>query len=104
MNYFLSSLDVLFVFLRGGVVDYLLDLDVFSLDALDLLFLQGSMLPVLVELRKAGPDIVNEKLGKLFVCLNDKTEKLAMVVVDHLANFLLKRERFELFPRKLLGL
>jgi hypothetical protein len=95
----LSPLDVLFVFLRSRVVNNLLNLDVLPLNALYLLFLKGAMLPVLVKLWKARPHVIHKQLWQLFICLHNEAEKLAMVVVHHLTNFLFKREGFQLFPR-----
>lgn len=85
MNDLLGSLDVLLVLLRGRVVDHLLNLDVLAFDALNLLFLLGFVLPVLVELREARPDIVDEQLREFFVSLDYEAKELPVVVVDHLA-------------------
>ena len=62
MDDLLGSLDVLLVLLRGRVVDDLLNLDVLAFDALNLLFLLGFVLPVLVELREARAHIVHKQL------------------------------------------
>lgn len=85
MNDLLGSLHVLLVLLRGRIVDYLLNLDVLAFDALNLLFLLGFVLPVLVELREARPDIVDEQLREFFVSLDYEAKELPVVVVDHLA-------------------
>ena len=98
----LSPLDVLFVFLRSRVVNNLLNLDVFPLNALYLLFLKGALLPVLVKLWKARPHVIHKQLWQLFIRLHNEAEKLSMVVVHYLTDFLFKREWFKLFPREFL--
>ena len=52
--------DLLSVLLRGVVVAGHMDLDVLAFDLLHRLLLVGLVLPVLVKLREAGPNVVNE--------------------------------------------
>ena len=52
--------DFLSVLLRGVVVACHMDLDVLALNLLHGLLLVGLVLPILVKLREAGPDVVNE--------------------------------------------
>ena len=75
-----------------------------AFDFLHRLFLTDVVLPVFVELRETGSNIVDKKLGQFFVGLNDLTEKLAMVVVHYVAKLLFEWERFQVFPSQLLGL
>ena len=56
----LGALHVGLIFLRGRVILYLLDMDVFALDLLYALTLLRLVIPVLVELREARADIVHE--------------------------------------------
>ena len=56
------------------------------------------LLPVLVELRERGADIVDEQLGEFFVRLDDEAEKFAVVVVYNISKFFLKWKRLEFLP------
>ena len=73
-------------------------LDVLALNLLHRCSLQGMVLPILAELREAGADIINEQLRQLLVGLDDEAKEFAVIVVHNIPEFLLERERLEVFP------